>query len=307
MLRNRVAIAMVAGLIGAVLSLAPAALADGHGGHGEGKSVLIRGTVTAFTLPSAGSTTTAGSMTVAESNGTTVTLGIASTTTIDMSASALAGLLAGSTSTEQVTVAVGGAAGSPTAMVVRSAPNNASGEGQNQNDHNQSVSGVVQAVASGSFTLQRENGTDVTVDVSATTAIKMGGQTLPASDIAAGARVEASGTLNADGSLAATVVRIANEQSDKAVDRLNGTVTAAASGSAPSFIVTTTSGTTVTVNLAANAIIRVGDHLGTAQDITQGAQVQILGTVNTNGSFTATLVKVSNDNSGNNGGSTNGG
>lgn len=295
MLRSRVAIGLVAGVVAAVLALVPAALADGHSGHGEGHTV--RGVVTAFSLPAATASTVSGSvydgsLTLTEGNGNVVTLEVTPTTTIDMSAGALASLLAGNQNGQALAVVVGGSSGSEVALVVLSAPNEAGDQGLG---HETSVSGVVQSVASGSFVLQRENGNTVTVDVSATTEVKTGDQTLPAADIVSGARVEASGALNADGTLTATVVRIANEHSDKAMGKINGTVASAPGGSPASFTLTTSSGTTVTVNLATNVVVRVGDHTGTVQDIVSGASVQLLGTTNADGSFNAVLVKVSND------------
>lgn len=294
MSRGRITAGVIAGLVGAMLALAPAAFADGHAGHGKAESSMVRGTVTAFTLPAAASTggTSNGSMTVTESNGSSVTLAIAPNTSMQLSAAELAGLLAGGTGGQSVAVRVKGASGSQVAVAIRGLATNAGGQGE---DHSASVSGVVYAVSSGTFTVQLGNGSTTTIQLSSTTAIKLGDKTGSANDITLGARVEVSGTAGSNGTFDASIVRVANEHSDKALTRLSGTVASPPSGSPAVFLLRTRAGTQVGVDLPAIAIIRVGDHLGTPQDIAQNAQVQVLGTQNTDGSFTATLVTVSKD------------
>jgi len=293
--RGRIAFGLMAGLVGAVLALAPAALADGHAGHGGAEGHALRGTVTAFTLPAASSSGN-GSMTLTESSGSTVTLAVTPTTTIAMSASALASLLAGGPSGTQVTVAVRGTSGSEVAVSIRSTQAEASGGGE---DHAASVSGAVYAVSATSFTLQTEHGASLTINLSPSTVIKLGGQTGIAADIAVGARAEVTGSAGpTPGTFDATVVRLANEHSAHALTRLSGTIASAPTGSPPSFTITTAGGSTVTVELTAATIIRAGDHLGTPQQLTQGAQVQLLGTANAGG-FAAQFVNVSGGHSGN--------
>lgn len=297
MSRGRIAFGVIAGFIGAVLALAPAAFADGHGGHGEGQT--LRGTVTAFTLPAATSASTSsgnGSMTLTENNGSSVTLVLTPTTSIQMSASALAGLLAGGQSGTTVSVAVQGSSGTEVAVSIRGVAPQAGGEGEG---HAASVSGSVYAVSSGSFTLQTEHGSSLTIDLSPSTVIKLGGQIGSPTDITVGARAEVAGSAGpTPGTFDATVVRLANEHSDQALTRLSGTVASAPTGSPPSFTMKTAGGSTVTVELTAATIIRAGDHLGTPQQLTQGAQVQLLGTANAGG-FAAQFVNVSGGHSGN--------
>ena len=151
MSRNRALVGAVVGILAGGLSLAPAALADGHGVNGA-----VSGTVTSFSLQGTGTSSSSadGSITISEANGSTETIAIAPSTTIDMSAGVLAGLLGGGASTAVVTVALSASgSGTPVAREIRVAESGDQAAGNGAGPKGESYVGVISAVSGTSITI----------------------------------------------------------------------------------------------------------------------------------------------------------
>jgi hypothetical protein len=130
-------------------------------------------------------------------------------------------------------------------------------------------------------------GTTVTVKLSATTSIRHGNTTLTASDLKVGNHVEVKGTLNADGSIAATSITVedtpGNDDHHESVE-FSGIVTAASSTSL-------TVGST-TAALTSSTVVKNGDRTASIADIKAGQRVEVKADRDSAGHLTATLVKI---------------
>lgn len=144
------------------------------------------------------------------------------------------------------------------------------------------VSGTVTAVGASSITIVELDGTSRTVSVTAATSYTVDREsaTLAAVTVGTSARVE--GTENADGSFTATTVSIHPA-------RLGGTVTAV---SGNSITVADASGATATIGVSSTTSYTTATGAGTLADVAVGSVVRAEGLRNSDGSLTATSVRI---------------
>jgi hypothetical protein len=152
------------------------------------------------------------------------------------------------------------------------------------------ISGTVQSVdpTTMSFTVQEEDGTVVTVDTDASTIFRLGSHLGTFSDVAAGDMVEVTGTTQADGSILASRVNIEAPETEPV--EIEGTVFSIDTGTG-TFVVTTDSGN---VNVATNGDTRWHGqgHPSGIGDLMVGDQVQVEGTMQSDGSLLASSVDI---------------
>ncbi len=253
MAKNRALVGATVGMLAGVLMLAPSVLADGHGDGGA-----VTGTVTSFTLPgsSASSTGSDGSIAISEANGSTETISIAPTTTIDMSAGVLARLLSGAASTQQVTVAVSGsAAGTPVAREIRVAEGGDQGSGTGP--RGESYRGDISAVTTTSITIGQ-----YTLTFAPNVRVSYGDRRLTAAEIPTG--VAAKVSLDKSGDV--TRVQLLADPAVPKDEAVSGTITAASSTSV-------TIGQ-YTLALSPNAVIKYHDFSLSAAQIPTGVEAK---------------------------------
>ena len=143
------------------------------------------------------------------------------------------------------------------------------------------AAGTVSSVAAGSVTITQGDGSSRTLTLTGSTTYTQGGATVSKTALIAGVRISAQGTVDSSGSFTATSITIAPSS-------VLGTV---ASKTATSIVVTTTSGKTVTVNVSSTTSYKVrGVASPTLGDVAVGYRIQALGTLNADGSLTATAV-----------------
>jgi len=165
-------------------------------------------------------------------------------------------------------------------------------ENQHNGNHEGSqFKGTVDSVdsAHASFVLKLTDGTTKTVTVSAQTEFEGGLHSL--TDLAKGTQVSVKGTLQADGSIAASSVDAENENENEPVEanevELTGTINSLDSAHA-SFVLKLGDGTTKTVVTNAQTEFDGGFH-GFA-DLKTGMAVEVRGATQTSGSLLATRV-----------------
>ena len=152
------------------------------------------------------------------------------------------------------------------------------------------ISGTVQTVdpTTLSFTVQEQDGTMVTVDTDQNTVFRMGNQTVTFADVAAGDMVEVTGTTQADGSILAATVNIEAPETEPV--EIAGTVSSI-DMTGGTFVVTTDSGN-VTVATDANTRWHGQGHPSGIGDLAVGDQVQVEGTMQADGSLLASSVGI---------------
>ena len=255
MSRNRALVGAVVGILAGGLSLAPAALADGHGGNGA-----VSGTVTSFSLQGTGTSSSSadGSITISEANGSTETIAIAPSTTIDMSAGVLAGLLGGGASTAVVTVALSASgSGTPVAREIRVAESGDQAAGNGAGPKGESYVGVISAVSGTSITIGQ-----YTLTLSQNVRVSYGDRRLMATAIPTGVRAKVS--LDHSGNV--TQVRLLADPSIPRGESVQGTITAA---SATSITIGQ-----YTLALAPDAVIKYHDFKLAAAEIPTGVKAR---------------------------------
>ena len=166
------------------------------------------------------------------------------------------------------------------------------------------ASGTVTSVASSSVTIKQFDGSSKTLTLTSSTTYTQAGATATKTALVAGVRITAQGTVDSSGNFTATAVTIAPSS-------VAGTV---ASKTATTIVVTTaavgtTPGKTVTVNVSATTRYSVrGVTSPTLANVAVGARIVASGTLNADGSLTATLVQAAaNDQPGFGGGGFGGG
>ena len=187
-------------------------------------------------------------------------------------------------------------------------------EANNQDDqHNgdqdaSQFKGTVGSVnsAQSSFTLSLTDGATKTVTVSAQTEFEGGLHSL--ADLTPGQHVSVKGTLQADGSIAASSVEAENEDENEPEDanevEVTGAIAALNSG-ASSFVITLAGGVIRTV--ATNAHTEFDGGLHGFSDLTVGMRVEVRSTTQANGVLVATRVHREDDGSDDPGGDNQGG
>jgi Domain of unknown function (DUF5666) len=145
------------------------------------------------------------------------------------------------------------------------------------------VTGVVTATDSASITVAQGDGTTKKIVVNSSTIYKVGDTTATKSAVVVGIRISAEGTQASDGTFTAATVQVAPAAAA-------GTV---ASKASDSFTLTTRDGTTVTVKVTSSTTYQaLGVTSPTLANVTVGATVAAQGTRNSDGSLTATVVRI---------------
>jgi hypothetical protein len=137
------------------------------------------------------------------------------------------------------------------------------------------------------LSLQTTDGWTQTIDAAGATITK-GGQTISVSDLKVGDRITFREARQSDGTYKITTVQVlTSPTSGKAV--VQGTI---ASKTATSLVVTTSAGKTVTVNVSSTTRYSVrGVASPTLADVAVGYRIAAQGTLNADGTLTATVVQ----------------
>jgi hypothetical protein len=144
------------------------------------------------------------------------------------------------------------------------------------------ATGTVTAVSSGSVTITQVGGASKTLTLTGATTYTEAGATVSSSAVVVGARISAQGTVDSAGNFTATAVTIAPAS-------VQGTV---ASKTATTIVVTTAAGKTVTLDVSSATKYTVrGVSAPTLADVAVGDRIEAQGTLNTDGSLTATMVQ----------------
>ncbi|MCU0483689.1 MAG: DUF5666 domain-containing protein [Chloroflexi bacterium] len=145
------------------------------------------------------------------------------------------------------------------------------------------VSGTVTATDSSSITVALRDGTTKKILVTSSTTYTVGTADATKTAVVVGVRISAEGTLAADGTLTAATVKVSPAM-------VAGTVATKASDS---FTLTTRDGSTVTVKVtSATTYQAAGVTSPTLANVTVGAAVAAQGTRTSDGSLTATVVRI---------------
>jgi len=131
-------------------------------------------------------------------------------------------------------------------------------------------------------TISQQGGSPRTLTLTGSTTYTMGGATVGQRALVVGARITARGTVDSSGNFTATAVTIQ-------LSEVSGTV---ASKTSSTIVVTTAAGKTVTVNVSSSTKYSVrGVSSATLDSVAVGYTVQAQGTLNADGSLTATVVQ----------------
>ena len=146
-----------------------------------------------------------------------------------------------------------------------------------------SVTGIVTAVDASSVTVAIGDGTTKKIVVNSSTVYRVGGTDASKSAVVVGIRISAEGTLATDGTFTASAVEVAPAT-------VVGTV---ASKSSSSFTVTARDGSTVTVKVTSSTTYQAQDVTSPGlKDVAVGAVVAAQGTRNSDGSLSASVVRI---------------
>ena len=140
--------------------------------------------------------------------------------------------------------------------------------------------GEVTAVSGNAITLA-EKGTTKTVTVTSATTYKRAGQAAALTDVAVGSRLHTEGTVAADGSFTAVVVKIE-------LPKVHGDVTAVSG----STITVTDKDQTRTFTVTGKTVFTKGSASATLGDVVIGVHVDAEGTASSAGAITALAVKI---------------
>jgi hypothetical protein len=245
----------------AVLSALPATASEGR--HRSAKSVAeFAGIVTQVSSQS---------LTIRSSNQVdrVVQLTTATTVRIGGQASTVAAIKVG----DQVEVhATAAADGSLTAVSL-----------EIEDGASEDIHGVVKTVTTTSLTVTTATG-DVTVALTADTHVFADDAPALATAILTGLHVEVDATRLADGTFAATLVRLESKAGE-----LEGVITAV---TPTSINVRKRDGSSVAITIASTTVIRLGGDASTAAFLTVGSTVEVEAVQNADGTFTAVTVNV---------------
>jgi hypothetical protein len=144
------------------------------------------------------------------------------------------------------------------------------------------VTGTVSAVTSSSVTITLAGGSSQTLALTSATAYTQGGATVTHAALVVGIRIQAQGMVDTSGNFTATSIAIAPST-------VTGTV---ASKTTTTIAVTTASGKTVTVNVGSSTTYEIRGVSGaTLASVAVGDRIAADGTLNADGSLTATMVQ----------------
>lgn len=175
-------------------------------------------------------------------------------------------------------------------------------DGGKQGDKNHGH-GSISTVSSDNLTITRPDNSTQKVVLSSSTTYSDLGKTIAAGDLKNGMKVDVEGTLNSDGSLQATTVRVEHDRLGGTVTAINGnsiTVqengkgphgggrgmhnpTGTGTGSTTPSIGTTGTTTTRTIVVNSNTIYHAGGQASQLSNIAIGSQINAEGTLSTDG------------------------
>jgi hypothetical protein len=155
------------------------------------------------------------------------------------------------------------------------------------------IEGSVTEVGSDHIKVHTKSGDDVTVAVNASTIIRVNDHLAGLTDVKVGNRVSVSARVNADGSRTALRIEVETEHgggngNDDHGAELTGVIASTSSGA----ISVTTSAGTVNVKISSTTTIRRGSTTLAVSDLKVGNRVEVKGTLNADGSVTATSINV---------------
>ena len=144
------------------------------------------------------------------------------------------------------------------------------------------ASGTVTALGADSVTITQSDGSSKTLTLAGSTTYSQAGTTVSKAALVVGDRISAEGTVDSAGNFTATSVTITPAS-------VQGTV---ASKTATTIVVTTTAGKTVTVDVSSATKYSVrGVSSATLANVAVGDRIVATGTLNADGSLTATAVQ----------------
>jgi len=146
-----------------------------------------------------------------------------------------------------------------------------------------SVTGTVTSVDASSITVALGDGTTKKILVTSSTTYRVGDTAATRSAVIVGIRIRAEGSQASDGTFTASAVQVSPVT-------VSGTV---ATTSSSSFTITTRDGSTVTVKVTSSTTYEAKDVTSPSlSNVTVGASVAAQGTRNSDGSVTATVVRI---------------
>jgi hypothetical protein len=162
--------------------------------------------------------------------------------------------------------------------------------GGGNDDHGAELTGNIASISPGAITVTTGGGATVTVKISTTTSIRRGDTTLTASDLKTGNHVEVNGTLNADGSITATSIKVEDTGNGNGNDDHHESVEFTGTVSAVSSTSITVGSTTAT--LTSSTVVRKSGNNASIADIKAGQRVEVTADHDSAGHLSATQVKI---------------
>ena len=159
------------------------------------------------------------------------------------------------------------------------------------------IEGLVQSVdgTAGTLTVADQRLGTLNVTTSASTEIRHGGTAIPLAQIQVGWRVHVKGSLQADGTYAATEITVQDEGNGGGggggETEVQGTIQSIDSVGM-SFTVQEQDGTVVTVDTDASTVFTMGGQPASFSDLATGQMVEVEGTTQTDGSVLASHVSI---------------
>jgi hypothetical protein len=148
--------------------------------------------------------------------------------------------------------------------------------------------GTVKSVNDSSVTLAQRDGTEKVIQLTGSTTYQLASAAATKAALTVGAVVDAEGTTATDGTFTATLVNIRPAQADRPA-RAGGAVTAKTE---TSIAVTTRDGSSLTMKVGSTTTYQVaGATAASLSDVAVGAIVMAEGSPNTDGTFSATVVR----------------
>jgi len=154
------------------------------------------------------------------------------------------------------------------------------------------LEGLITAISSTSITVDdASTHGPVTAEITPSTVIRKGNQTLSTDNLKVGDRVHVKASVNSDGTLTAFEIMLQESTSDNGggqTRELEGLITAVSQTSIT--VNNASTGGPVTAAITANTVIRKGNTRLTTMDLKVGDRVHVKTTANTDGSLTATEI-----------------
>jgi hypothetical protein len=158
-----------------------------------------------------------------------------------------------------------------------------------QDEHLSEIEGVITAISGSSITLRTEHGDEVVVTIGANTRIHRDETILQVSDLHVGDKIEVKALRNADRSLTAVEIELDNDRDHEERVEVEGVVTAVTS---TSVTVRRENGTTVTIAVTGDTVIKKRDQQATMADIKIGQKLEIKAKRQSDGSLVAVSIKI---------------